>query len=245
MSQLTRRAFVALSAATLFVSGGHAKAQGRYLFETVKKLASGEPSVAVGISGDSTGNEKWEWVYETFARLAESFGYTLDYRLYVDGVGYKAQKSLVGGGKLLTVYNCSVPGKTYNYILSGGRNVSSVFPEPLDLLVTSYGYNHLREKDFGSMLRKTIEAVKVKYPDAEVAVVVQPTKASSDPDSLGSFERGLSARLMAIQNGHKVIDVASGFRGNPHLVSADGIHPNRDGQAVWTDIAYSDLTTQL
>jgi len=205
------------------------------------KLARGEEHVVLAVGGDSTGNEDWEWVYQTAKNLGDKFDYNVDYYLYETGKpgNWAKPKRIFSGSstRTLVVYNCSVSGAPHQYLTSEGRSIGTLFPEKPDLFITSYGYNSQAKSNYGKMLLETIDAVRTTYPGVDVAVTAQPPKAAGDPDSLPSFERGLSIRLLAIEQRFHLIDVVNAFRSGSNLISEDKIHPNKAGQVKWTEEA--------
>jgi hypothetical protein len=211
------------------------------------KMAAGRADVVLAVAGDSTGNEEWEWVYQTAAALGEKFDYNVDYYLYdKDLNGYRQAQRIHDSSRArkLIVYNCSIPGSSEAFLQTEGRSIGGIFKAPPDLFIINYGYNAQGDVRYGDELNKVIEAVLYFYPKTQVAVTIQAPKAAGGHDSLGSSLRGDSLRLLASQRKYETVDVARIFSGQLDLIAEDKIHPNKKGQLLWTAAALRAITGQ-
>lgn len=216
-------------------------------------LLDDKKKIVLGIAGDSTGNEEWEWVYRLCLWLGAETGYSVDYCLFSDGVpGDYGPVQRVHEGSLentIMVYNCSVPGKGFHYPTASPRTIATIFPESPDIAVISYGYNHLSMGDeFGEQVRQLALDVNVLYPSTRMVFVAQPPKAPDNPDAISASLRSRSVETMSKKYGYALVDAYTAFETSGNLaalISSDGIHPNRQGETVWLEAAKETFASFL
>lgn len=249
---LLRRHFLTGIAVLPALLSFSASAEAQTLARLGVSIMTKKKKIVLGILGDSTGNEQWEWVYQLAKWLGEKTKYSIDYCVFSDATNtYGPVERIHEGdpGKAILIYNCSVPGKGFNYPTKAPRTISSVLPEAPDVTVLSYGYNHLSAgSEFGEKFRQLALDVTKVYPSTQIVFVAQPPKAPGSPDAVEASLRSGSVRAMATKYGYVLIDANAAFENSgklKKLISDDGIHPNKDGQKVWFEAAKKAFSTGL
>lgn len=219
-----------------------------------KAIRNNQRDIYVIVTGDSTGNENWEWVYLMAQWLAtECPTHTIKYRLFNDiTTSWDAYSTLQTGtgpglpytGTPFTIFidNGSVAG-TNTFYTQGARASAFWTGIDYDLTIVNYGHNlGTAMTEYIAMPEWVIELayLKLMAPRAGLLVTLQNPRESvtSDINTNGSAQ---SARMVAAWRkavdlvGGSIIDVYTAFKTAPNYAAlmADETHPNAAGQLVW------------
>jgi len=142
------------------------------------------------------------------------------------------QNRLDEKGMNYTVVNAGLSGETS----SGGLNrINWVLRTPVDIFILELGANDmlrgLEAEIAESNLRKILQTVKDKYPDAKII-----TAGILAPPNLGAAYRktfdGMFPKLAKEFDGLNIPFLLEGVALQEHLNLADGKHPNAEGQKI-------------
>lgn len=213
----------------------------------MQQLNADEKDVNLLVQGDSTGNETFEWVYQTVLFLATLFPrYTVNYYLWNSTAYNPADVIQVGTGSFnLNIYNGSVSGSS-TYYFRGDKKTAGYAGKNFDLIILSYGHNHgASSSDMilrGLMLDK-LGDMRNDQPTAEIAVTLQNIDTSLAEFSARQTEANIYA---AGHFGCSIIDIRSVFEWKETVGTLgewmlDSVHPNAIGSLVWSRIVVDGL----
>ena len=199
--------------------------------------------------GDSTGNEQWEFFYQTVLKIAAAYPtHTVLYRLWNDTTKTWDLSTIQTGtsGRTLRIHNGSVPGATSVY-WDGVNKTWDYDGFQFDMVIVNYGLNaESVESVQESALTSTLYKLRREQPNAELVVCIQPPDYNS-----GFIERSRlrseTHRKVIASFGVACVDVFSLFTqlvnktGNVSDWYIDAIHPNPAGQAKWADLLYGAI----
>jgi hypothetical protein len=229
------------------------RSQAAHLWRAIR---NNQRDVYIMVTGDSTGNESWEWVYLMTQWLAEECPtHTIKYRLFDDSTTAWDTYTTVqtGTGPALpftttpfTIYvdNGSVSG-TNTFYTQGGRAAAFWTGIDYDLTIINYGHN------LGTAMTEAIAlpewVIELAYvrqmaPRAGLFVTLQNPR-SSVSGNINTNGSAQSARMVAAWRkaaelvGAGIIDVYTAFNDSSSYPSlmGDETHPNTFGQQVWVD----------
>ena len=165
---------------------------------------AGADDVTLLVVGDSTGDERTEWVALWAARMADE-GARVTYRDWVPGEERWTDDPLTlgDGDRHVTIVNASQAGARPGYPLA-----RRLLPDAADLVLVSFGHNGTREQEVAEM-RQLLDRLAQDYPDAPVGVIAQ------NPALGGSVEHSRANREAVEQVARArdlpVIDVHGAF----------------------------------
>lgn len=204
------------------------------------KLTRNVENVSMVVISDSTANETSDWLYLWAQDFAPKFpAYTVRYNLWNDGTSaYSAAVTLqTGSGSFfLDIWNASVTGKNVLYALAPNFDTMVALKQP-DLVVISHGHNEgaaqTPDQWRGPYLALT-ETVTAACPTAGVLCIAQNPATGTDDQA----ERAGIYQQVAEMRGFGFVDVHQAFvdTGDPASLTADGVHPNAAGSALWAEV---------
>lgn len=214
----------------------------------VAKLEGGEPWTMTVI-GDSTGNDRTDWVFLLAEEVAADYGRAVEVHTWIDEDGAFDDGVAVGqgDGPAVEIWNASVPGMGPHVAL---EDIDEALAHPSDLLVINHAHNFKPDLSTGlpdpepavDILEQFIDSAQAAWDEpAGVAVILQNPRLST--------AEAQDAHLAAVRErftdreGVTLVDVESAFRAVPDLgeLVSDGVHPNAAGQALWTDVVVEAL----
>lgn len=208
-------------------------------------VADVEQPVTVSILGDSTGNGSDEWVYGAFTRIAEEAGRPLTIHTWSLTKPRYEQVAMFGddrGGAPLTVWNGSASGRDAEYSL---KHLSKMQPEQPDLVIINHGHNQTGPTQGAADVLALMDAALSPWDETPAfAITLQNPRIVNAEVQEDVVDR--LAELVGSLPGVVTIDAHTAFEdaGNLRtLLNPDELHPNVEGQQVWTQAAYSALTT--
>lgn len=228
-----------------------AQSQAEHFWRAVR---NNQRDAYIVITGDSTGNETFEWGYLMAQWLAtECPTHTIKYRTFNDGTtNWDSYTTLqTGSGPALpftvtpfTIWidNGSVSG-TNTFYTMGARESAFWTGNDYDLCIVNYGHNlgtgqteHIALPEWVMSLSH----IRSMAPRAGLLVTLQNPRSSSSSD-INTNGGAASARMVAAWRkavelvGAGMIDVYTAFKTAPDYASlmGDETHPNAAGQAVW------------
>lgn len=213
--------------------------------QLISIMRRNQQNAVLNLVGDSTGNETGEWFYKLVVWIGQQFPkYTIVYRLWDDAAqAYLAPTTIQTGtgSRTLSVYNGSHPGAAHDYTFANSNTTrfNLTFPVTPTTVITSYGYNN-GLTNYREQMHELTRWITGSFPQAEVILVAQPPKASTDADSANSLLRSADVRAFALQEGYGLIDAAQPFidYGNfDELIAGDKIHPTAAGMDLWFEQA--------
>lgn len=190
-------------------------------------LTSGE-DVTIAVLGDSTSNERQEWVHLWAGILAQSRPVQVSHWDEADGTRFHSPDVLStdGGGGSVDVWSGSVAGAAAEYPIDG---IQAMLPERPDFVMFNFGHNN-SEENIGPQLGELQTVIEELHRDVPIIVILQNPQ-------VGHANAGVrqAAEEWADENGASVIDVAATFPAAewPYLV--DEIHPSAEGQQIWAE----------
>ena len=219
----------------------------------MQQLNANQRDVFMLVQGDSTGNEKTEWVYLTAQFLASQFPeYSVKYYLYNSANNnYDAPESItIGtGANVLHVYNSSVAGSSALYF-TGHRKTASLAGNEYDLIIQNFGHNQASESSLNIITFRLIESVSqliADNPDSEIVLTLQNIDTSLEVFSARQVQ---ATKTVAELFGLGVLDVRSVFRyrqkkGSLANYMGDVVHPNVKGSKLWAKVVTDALTNPV
>lgn len=228
-----------VDAATRASESSHAAATG-----TAGKVAhelterAGADDVTLLVVGDSTGDERTEWVALWAARMADE-GARVTYRDWVPGEERWTDDPLTlgDGDRHVTIVNASQAGARPGYPLA-----RRLLPDAADLVLVSFGHNGTREQEVAEM-RQLLDRLAQDYPDAPVGVIAQnPALGGSAEHSRANRE---AVEQVARARDLPVIDVHGAFvdHGDVESLLVDDLHPSDAGSRLWAETVHRFLAT--
>lgn len=195
----------------------------------------------VGVLGDSTGNERTEWV----SLWAQQVAAQTDRPLIVHNWDATANaysdvtEAASGASAPIVVWNGSAPGEAGSYSLD---NAETILPEQPDLVFYNHGQNEGSGSAALSDLRRAAAFLTDTWQAPPALVVVLQAPRTNDP---GPLEDAVTAtRGWAGQQQITAIDVHAAFEAAgdlPSLLKEDGVHPNDRGSQLWADTVTAAL----
>lgn len=200
--------------------------------------------------GDSTGNETFEFFYQTVLKIAALYpSHRILYRLWnptSEQWDVTYDRPATAGGKTLRIHNGSVPGS--NPIYWHGRLKAKAYDGfQFDAVMINYGLNTSTDLTVQkSASASAIYTILRDQPDAEVIFNIQPPDYTDAAMLSRSQLRSDAQRQVAADFGVSVSDVFTLFTGlvNKSGVDAwysDRMHPNAAGSLKWSEIAVGSL----
>lgn len=228
-----------VDAATRASESSHAAATGT-AGEVAHELTerAGADDVTLLVVGDSTGDERTEWVALWAARMADE-GARVTYRDWVPGEERWTDDPLTlgDGDRHVTIVNASQAGARPGYPLA-----RRLLPDAADLVLVSFGHNGTREQEVAEM-RQLLDRLAQDYPDAPVGVIAQnPALGGSAEHSRANRE---AVEQVARARDLPVIDVHGAFvdHGDVESLLVDDLHPSDAGSRLWAETVHRFLTT--
>ena len=228
-----------VDAATRASESSHAAATGA-AGEVARELTerAGADDVTLLVVGDSTGDERTEWVALGAARMAGE-GAEVTYRDWVPGEERWTDDPLTlgDGDRHVTIVNASQAGARPGYPLA-----RRLLPDAADLVLVNFGHNGTREQEVAEM-RQLLDRLAQDYPDAPVGVIAQnPALGGSAEHSRANRE---AVEQVARARDLPVIDVHGAFvdHGDVESLLVDDLHPSDAGSRLWAETVHRFLTT--
>lgn len=142
------------------------------------------------------------------------------------------QNRLDEKGMNYTVVNAGLSGET----TSGGLNrINWVLKSPVDIFILELGANDmlrgLEAKEAESNLRKILQKVKDKYPEAKIIMAGMLAPPNLGKDYRSTFD-GMFPKLAKEFCGLNIPFFLEGVALQEHLNLPDGKHPNAEGQKI-------------
>jgi lysophospholipase L1-like esterase len=203
-------------------------------------------SANVVVLGDSTGNERHEWVYLTAQRLARKYpAATVRYSPWGLASGRYLPSTVVHRGTasaVMHVWNASAAGQSSRYHTV---RLNRMLPKNTALVLVSHGHNE--DKNYTdpaapypadaarwrSQYEALTSAVRAARPSARICVVLQNPKTAPRTTMA---ERNSVYRSVAAARGYGVTDVHATFVSHVGWQvrwMTDATHPNAAGQRAW------------
>lgn len=215
----------------------------------ISKLAAGR-SASMIVFGDSTGNEKHEWVYRLTQSLAKKYPkVNVRYTTWLPGQLRYPPSQLVhkGTGKgTLMVWNASAAGKYTGYHV---EHFARMMPKNPDMAWISHGHN---EDTALSTMTPNLDRWRTQYlalstkieqaaPSTRIVVVLQNPRIvprAYDRDIL------LARQQIVQERGYGLLNVYRSYKRTftwSAAWMADNTHPNATGQQKWAYWAFKWL----
>ena len=194
----------------------------------VSELLGAAGDVTVSVLGDGTGDEVGEWVSSFAQQLGGTHRVSLRGLDPNDPTRYVVTEQFGTAGPKVTVWNGSRRDASAAY---PAERLRFLAPEKPDVVLLSFGRDNT-VADVTSELESTYLALRSRWPDVPVAVVLQP----QDRDDRSGPVRAL-VRDWAASHELPQIDVAAAFTkaGDPNsfVSTVDPPSVNARGGALW------------
>ncbi len=232
--------------------GGGIERQAPAPLAPLRESLQGSQSATVLVLGDSTGDERWEWVHGFARKLVDRYpGYEV--RLvdwdrandtYRDPVTY----GQVGSSLVLTIYNGSIASATIDTWLAPSREGRLLPSQPVQLVLVSASHNHGAQvgEEWTKRLDRVESQLARRYPGSQHTYLTQNPR--SEPASYREQHATRRTELLAWAK-RRTLATVDVFAAYPSLVGeyldGAGIHPRAAGQQIWIDAmaAAFDLTS--
>lgn len=209
-------------------------------------VESGEEDIYLLVIGDSTGNSKFEWVWQLALLWAEDNPtHSVRYRLYEDGSGWMSEEAVSSGSGPRSIYidNVSIPGAIERDVQGAKRASIYDSGRVYDLVIFNHGHNEGTSVPYRTILAGFTEAIfdaRHCNPNASIIATVQNPRLDF-PDHSARVSNAW--RTMSAVHGIGLIDVYGVIQslGVPTGLYTDGTHPNELGMQLWTLVAYTAL----
>lgn len=144
----------------------------------------------------------------------------------------RVQEKIDSAGYAYQVVNAGLSGET----TAGGLNrIDWVMEQPIEVFVLELGGNDaLRGFDLSATrenLQKILDAVKAKYPEAELVVAGMEAPPNMGQQYTNEF-RQIFRQLAETNDAALIPFLLDGVGGIPELNLPDRIHPNQEGQVI-------------
>lgn len=206
---------------------GSAGVDGTPLEVARQLLASGD-AVTISVLGDSTSNERSEWVHLWATALAEDRPVTISHWNEADGTSYNEPDVLSDGGDggEVTIWSGSIAGATAS---STAQLLPGIMPERPDFVMYNFGHNSTVDvvADHFDELHGRVTDL---YDEVPTIVVLQNPQVG---DANAQVREAVEA--WAGDNGAGVIDVAAAWPDAAWPWLVDDVHPSDQGQALWAE----------
>lgn len=190
---------------------------------------AGQDDLTVLVLGDSTGDQRTEWVALWAAHLADA-GAQVTYRDWAGAeTGWRPDALELGDtGREVLVWNASQSGARPGYPLENPE----MLPEQADLVLVSFGHNGTREQEVTEM-RQLLDRLEADHPEAPIGVVAQNPAVGGSRDHSAANREALNQ--LARQRGLPLIDVTRAFElhGDVESLLYDDLHPDDGGSRLW------------
>ncbi|MDO0978180.1 SGNH/GDSL hydrolase family protein [Mycolicibacterium frederiksbergense] len=207
---------------------------------TIAAALRGDQPYVVSILGDSTGNNRDEWVHLVARRIARTYGRPVtvhDWKTEQDE--YTSKVVYDGPGAPVTVWNGSGSGKSAQYSLQWYAQMA---PQQVDLTIISHSHNHPSDAVNGiEQLVKTAGNNSVR--GGAVVIVLQNPRLDDAANSQQQAVNKLRELYDNPARGVVLVDVNTAFRNGDlqALLLPDGAHPNPIGSQLWADTVWKSM----
>lgn len=201
------------------------------------RLHRNTENVTMAVLGDSTGNQAFEWVYQTALWLGVKYpAYTVLHRSWnTTSLNYDVATTVSTGTgtKTLTIFNASSPGELATY---STPKLAAQLPVAPHAVIISYGHNSssaTARPDNYALVR----AIRESFPFTAIIMTAQNPRAQTDSDYNNGILRQQSNIDLAQSEGLGIINVMQAFLDNSNYATdwldPDGLHPNAAGMQIW------------
>lgn len=200
--------------------------------DVADELRNGQP-VTVQVFADSTGNDRYEWVYQWARIVGRRFHRTVQISTIDPATfAYPAPETITTGtGPPVTIWNASLPG--YDPAREVALFGKLARATNVDLLFLDHGHNGV-ESALWDDLNALTEKARARWPNTAVVVIAQ------NPDTKGAAAIAQQRQAVADVKAwakvahYELADVFAAFGPDPAMYTLpDGIHPNEAGGRLW------------
>lgn len=201
------------------------------MLKSVRETLRGPGRLSISVLGDSTGNERGEWV-DLYAQHLAKYG-TVTVHFWdsaIEAYGPRTE-TYPGPARQIVVWSGSMPGASQKY---GLENLNEMQPERPSFVMYNYGHNQVSDGASAATWRLAT-AIEERWGKVDEVVILQNpsqnTRQLYSARSVGELQ-GFAARF-----GRPVIDVQGAFTkaGNLSALLGDDVHPNPAGSRLWAD----------
>lgn len=205
--------------------------------DDVAKIIAAD-GVKVLVLGDSTGDERGEWVDQWARALGERQHVTVSmWAPQQPRYGQQVEYGDASAGAL-HIWNGSRAGAV---ALDPLENLEAIAPEEPDVIVYNFAHNHVPGEGEAQMAGLDA-ALRERFGDVPAVVVAQnPATQDANRDKRGEVLQ------WAQDQGLPVIRVDEAFKaeGDYDALMSDGLHPNPEGSRVWALQVARDLSPDV
>jgi lysophospholipase L1-like esterase len=200
-----------------------------------RQALSGGEDVTVAVLGDSTSNERSEWVHLWAETLAEDRPVSISHWNEADGAAYNEPDVLSEDGEAgaVTIWSGSQAGVAARFPV---ERLEAMVPEEPGFVIFSYGHNNTLENIDGQ-LSELRSALTDEFGELPIICILQNPQLD---DQNADVREAVAA--WAEENGAGTIDVASEFYTPRWPLLVDEIHPSAEGQQIWADTVADALS---
>lgn len=221
-----------------FMSGcaGPGKGHSIPAVPSVDQALSRADPYTISVLGDSTGNDKNEWVHILARRISKNYERTVVVHDWDIDTNTFTKVTTYGSGPSTTIWNASGSGKSAQYSLQYFQRMT---PDTPDLTFINHGHN-----DPWNALDGITKLVKMTQDagNGPIAVIIQNPRLDGGRPGRAKLEanvfRDIADYFANPETGVTVVDVFSQFPAGDQLAGAlrpDGLHPSDEWQQVWAD----------
>lgn len=187
------------------------------------------------VLGDSTGNDRNEWVFLTAKWISAENDRPVDIHQWDSTANKYADTRRVGSGsgEPAVIWNHSAPGQTAEYTLD---HLKDSTPERPDAVIVNHGHNGGGASR--SQVNRLVDAALSRWdnPPALAVTLQNPHTSEATKDQRAKLSADLERNYS--DGPVRIIDVRSAFESTNDvapLLMDDGLHPNPAGSQVWAE----------
>lgn len=204
--------------------------------EQAREALASDDAVTVAVLGDSTSNNRSEWVHLWAAGLAQDRPVQISHWNEASGTAYNDPDVLSqdGDGSEVTIWSGSQAGASVDYAVV---LFDALVPAEPDLVILNYGHNNTIE-DFTNQLDSLYSLLTDEFSGAPILMILQNPQVDD-----ANAEVREAGEQWAQDAGVGVIDVAAAFAGSDadEDLLLDELHPNGAGQELWAQVVTDAL----
>jgi hypothetical protein len=202
------------------------------MLKRIRADITGNDPLTISVLGDSTGNERGEWV-DLYAKHLAKYGTVTVHFWDPKGEFYHPKtETYPGPDRPIVIWDGAMPGANPQY---GIENLQELQPVKPSFVMMNYGHN--QGKDGASALVWRLSATIEDKWGQQIDEIVTLQNPSLNIRTAVSARSVADLEGYALRFGRPVLDVHGAFEkaGNLPGLLQDDVHPNPAGSRIWAD----------